>query len=106
MDTLAREELGLNPDDLGAPTRVAVSSFLAFTIGAFVPVFPYLITSGSLALWLTIVLSTTALLVVGGVVGRLSGRGVVFSALRQLLWGAGAATVTFVVGSLIGVSTS
>jgi len=106
LDTLAREELGLNPDDLGAPVRVAVSSFIAFTIGAFVPVLPYLITSGTLAILLTIALSTTALLIVGGIVGRLSGRGVVFSALRQLLWGAGAATVTFVVGSLIGSNAS
>ncbi|MDP2012981.1 MAG: VIT1/CCC1 transporter family protein, partial [Actinomycetota bacterium] len=60
---------------------------------------------GTLALWLTIILSTISLLVVGGIVGRLSGRGVTFSALRQLMWGAGAAAVTFVVGSLIGTST-
>ena len=63
-------------------------------------------TSGTLALWLTILLSSTALLIVGGIVGRLSGRGVVFSALRQLMWGAGAAGVTFMVGTLIGVNAS
>lgn len=106
LDTLAREELGLNPDELGAPVRVAISSFVAFTVGAFVPVIPYLITSGTLALWLTMLLSSIALLIVGGIVGRLSGRGVVFTALRQFLWGAGAAAVTFLVGSLIGTSTS
>ncbi len=104
LDTLAREELGLNPDDLGAPVRVAVSSFIAFTVGAVVPIVPFLVTSGTLALWLTILLSSTALLIVGGIVGRLSGRGVVFSALRQLMWGAGAAGVTFMVGTLIGVN--
>lgn len=102
LDTLAREELGLNPDELGAPGKAAISSFLAFTIGAFVPVIPYLFTSGTLALCLTIAMSTVALLIVGGIVGRLSGRGVVFTAVRQLMWGAGAATVTFIVGSLVG----
>ncbi|MDO9484440.1 MAG: VIT1/CCC1 transporter family protein [Actinomycetota bacterium] len=106
LDTLAREELGLNPDELGAPAKAAISSFVAFTVGAFVPVLPYLITSGTVALWLTIILSTTSLLIVGGIVGKLSGRGVTFTALRQLMWGAGAAAVTFIVGSLIGTSIS
>ncbi len=49
-------------------------------------------------------LAVISMLVVGGIVGRLSGRGVVFSAMRQLLWGAGAAIVTFAVGSLVGIS--
>lgn len=104
LDTLAREELGLNPDELGAPLKVAISSFIAFAIGASVAVLPYLFFSGSFALYLTIALSTVALLVVGGVVGRISGRGVVFSSLRQFAWGAGAAIVTFAVGSIIGVN--
>jgi VIT1/CCC1 family predicted Fe2+/Mn2+ transporter len=106
LDTLAREELGLDPDQLGSPVKVAVSSFIAFAIGAVIAVIPFLFTSGTLAVVLTAVLSTTALLIVGGVVGRLSGRGVVFSAFRQLLWGAGAAAITFAVGRIIGVNVS
>jgi VIT1/CCC1 family predicted Fe2+/Mn2+ transporter len=104
LDTLAREELGLDPSELGNPLRVALFSFVAFAIGASVVVIPYLLTSGTAALVMAIVMAVAALLVVGGVVGRLSGRGVVFSALRQLAWGTGAALVTFAVGRLVGIS--
>ena len=104
LDTLAREELGLDPDGLGNPVKVAISSFVAFAIGASVVVIPFLFLSGTSALVVAITMSIVALLVVGGVVGRLSGRGVVFSALRQLAWGAGAALVTFGVGRVIGIS--
>ena len=105
LDTLAREELGLDPDQLGSPVKVAVSSFIAFAIGASVAVFPYTFLEGSAAFFTAIAAAIIALCVVGGVVGRLSGRGIVFSATRQLSWGVGAATITYAVGSLIGVST-
>jgi VIT1/CCC1 family predicted Fe2+/Mn2+ transporter len=104
LDTLAREELGLDPDDLGDPKRAAGSSFAAFAVGALVPVAPYLFLTGSAALLLAIVLAVIAMLVVGGTVGRLSGVGVVRSALRQLLVGGGAAAVTYVVGRIVGTS--
>ena len=109
LDTLAREELGLDPDELGSPTKAAVSSFVAFAIGASVVVLPYLFFLGdgastTVPLALAISLAVIAMVVVGGIVGRLSGRGVVFSALRQLLWGTGAAAVTFVVVRLVGIS--
>ena len=109
LDTLAREELGLDPDELGSPVKVAVSSFLAFAIGASVVVIPYLFFLGEgastvIPLALAITLAVISMLVVGGIVGRLSGRGVVFSALRQLSWGAGAAIITFAVGSLVGIT--
>ncbi len=102
LDTLAREELGLNPDELGAPIKVAASSFVSFTIGAAVPVVPYLLLTGTAALALAIVLAVIALVVVGGCVGYLSGAGVVKSALRQLVVGGGAAAVTYIVGRAIG----
>ncbi|MSO27235.1 MAG: hypothetical protein EXQ60_04120 [Candidatus Nanopelagicales bacterium] len=109
LDTLAREELGLNPDELGSPIKVALSSFIAFAIGACVVVIPYLFftapgASTTAPLYLAIAMAVISLLVVGGVVGRLSGRGVVFSALRQFGWGAGAALITFFVGRLVGIS--
>jgi len=104
LDTLAREELGLDPTELGNPVRVAISSFIAFAIGASVVVIPYLFTSGTTALVLAIAMSFTALVIVGGVVGRLSGRGVVFSAFRQVLWGTGAALITYLVGRLVGIT--
>ena len=105
LDTLVREELGLNPDELGSPVKVAIWSFLSFTLGASVAVFPYVFLQGSAAFYTAIVAAVIALCVVGGLVGKFSGRGIVFSAMRQLLWGAGAAGVTYAVGSIIGVTT-
>lgn len=102
LDTLAREELGLDPDDLGNPKRVAASSFAAFAVGAAVPVIPYVFLSGTAALTLAVALAVLALVLVGGTVGRLSGLGVVRSALRQLLVGGGAAVITYVLGRLVG----
>jgi VIT1/CCC1 family predicted Fe2+/Mn2+ transporter len=104
LDTLAREELGLDPDELGNPKRVAASSFAAFAVGAAVPVIPYFFLSGLTALFVAVSLAVIAMLVVGGTVGRLSGLGVVRSAARQLLVGGGAAAVTYVVGRLVGTS--
>jgi VIT1/CCC1 family predicted Fe2+/Mn2+ transporter len=105
LDTLVREELGLNPDELGSPVKVAISSFISFTIGASVAVLPYIFLQGSAAFYAAIVAAVIALCVVGGLVGKFSGRGIVFSAMRQLLWGVGAAGVTYAVGSIIGVTT-
>lgn len=102
LDTLAREELGLDPDELGNPKKVAASSFAAFAVGAIVPVVPYLFMSGMAAMWLAVALAVIAMLVVGGTVGRLSGLGVMRSALRQVLVGGGAAAVTYVLGRLVG----
>lgn len=104
LETLVREELGLNPDDLGSPVHAAASSFLAFAVGASVVVIPYVFATGTLALTLAIVLSLIGMTVVGGLVGKFSGRGVVVSAARQLAWGIGAAAVTYGIGSVIGVS--
>jgi VIT1/CCC1 family predicted Fe2+/Mn2+ transporter len=104
LETLVREELGLDPDELGSPTKAALASFIAFSIGAVIVVIPYLFGSGTATLVTAIVMAGVSMLVVGGVVGWLSGRGVVFSALRQFAWGAGAAAVTYIVGSLIGIN--
>ena len=104
LDTLAREELGLDPDELGSAWKAAASSFVAFAIGASVVVVPYALFSGLTAFILAIALALVGMIVVGGVVGKQSGRGVLFSASRQVMWGAGAAAVTYLVGSLVGVN--
>jgi VIT1/CCC1 family predicted Fe2+/Mn2+ transporter len=104
LDTLAREELGLDPDELGSAWKAAVSSFLSFAIGASVVVVPYALFSGMTAFVLAVALALVSLIVVGALVGYQSGRGVVFSAGRQVLWGVGAAGVTYLVGSLVGVN--
>ena len=76
LDTLAREELGLDPDDLGSPWGTTLSSLFAFAIGAFVVVIPYLAGSGTAALLAAIVLVIAALFGVGASIGALNGRGV------------------------------
>jgi len=104
LDQLIREELGLDPDELGSPFGAAFGSFIAFALGAFVPVAPYIVGSGVGAFVAAIGLSLVALFAVGAGVSLLTGRGVLFSGARQVGIGAAAAIVTFVVGTVIGVS--
>jgi VIT1/CCC1 family predicted Fe2+/Mn2+ transporter len=104
LEQLIREELGLDPDELGSPFGAAFGSFVAFAAGAFVPVLPYLLGGGTGAFVAAIALSLIALFAVGGGVSLLTGRGVLFSGARQVAIGAAAAIVTFVVGTAIGVS--
>lgn len=105
LDTHAKEELGLNMKALGSPWGAAASSFVAFVIGASIPVLPYVLLSRGAALMTSLVLSAFALLAVGAMISSYTGRNVLMSALRMLLIGFGAAAVTYLVGSAIGVST-
>jgi vacuolar iron transporter family protein len=104
LDTMVREELGLDPGELGSPWGVALSSFVAFAVGAFVVVLPYLFGSGTAALVTAILLSVAALVTVGGSIGVLTGRSMFRGALRQLLVGGLAAAATYTIGSIIGIS--
>ena len=106
LDTLVREELGLDPDELGSPLGAAGGSFLAFAIGALIPLLPYLLLSGTAAFAVSLGLSLVALFLVGAGVSLLTGRGILFSGLRQLAIGAGAAAVTYAVGTIIGVGVA
>jgi vacuolar iron transporter family protein len=106
LDTLVREELGLDPDELGSPMGAAVGSFIAFAVGAAIPVIPYLFGSGPAAFAVSIVASLAALFLVGAGVSLLTGRGLLFSGFRQVAIGAAAACVTFAVGTLIGVGVT
>jgi vacuolar iron transporter family protein len=106
LDTLVREELGLDPDELGSPIGAASGSFFAFAVGAAVPVLPYLVASGAPAFAASLLLSLAALFAVGAGVSLLTGRSVLFSGARQVFIGAAAAGVTFAVGSIIGVSVA
>jgi VIT1/CCC1 family predicted Fe2+/Mn2+ transporter len=104
LDTLVREELGLDPDELGSPIGAATGSFISFAIGAAIPVIPYVFISGGAAFTVSLGLSLWALFIVGAGVSLLTGRGLVFSGLRQLAIGAAAAGVTYLVGRAIGVT--
>jgi VIT1/CCC1 family predicted Fe2+/Mn2+ transporter len=106
IDTLAREELGLDPSELGSPWFAAASSFVAFVAGAFVPVLPYLFTSDVWALALSASLSCFALFGVGALLSIFTARGPFVSGLRMLAIGLTAAAITYAVGRLLGVAVA
>jgi VIT1/CCC1 family predicted Fe2+/Mn2+ transporter len=98
----AREELGIDPDDLPSPWVAAGSSFVAFTAGALVPLLPYLL--GGTALLVPILLAMVALFAAGAMVSRFTDRSAIYSGTRQLVVGGAAAAATYGVGSLVGTS--
>ena len=102
----AREELGLDPDQLGSPWGAAASSFGMFAIGAVIPLVPYLLSSGDAAFGGAIGAGAIALGIVGGAMAYLTGRDIVRGALRMLLLGTATAGVTFLIGSLFDVAVA
>jgi VIT1/CCC1 family predicted Fe2+/Mn2+ transporter len=107
LDTHAREELGLDPQEgLGSPLAAAGASFAMFAVGALVPLLPFLVTTGTPAVLASAVLSGIALFAVGAAMSSLTGRSFVLSGLRMLGLGAAAATITYFVGKLLDVSVS
>lgn len=105
LDTLVREELGMTEEEAGSPWAAAVSSFLMFTAGAFVPVLPWLFAGGMAAVVLSIILSGLGLFTLGAAITLFTGRSVLFSGARMLAFGLAASAITFSIGTLIGVST-
>lgn len=105
LEVHAREELGLDPQELGSPVEAAVASFLTFAVGAFVPLVAFLTgSSGNGAIELSIALTGGVALVVGGLLSFITRRGVVYSALRSLVVCAIAGAITYGIGSGIGVA--
>ena len=103
LDTIVREDIGLSPSSMGSPFGAASSSFVAFVLGAIVPVLPYLFDAGQLAFTLSAVLSAVALAAIGAVVASGSGLNAAWGAVRMLAVGGLAAAVTYGIGRLIGV---
>jgi VIT1/CCC1 family predicted Fe2+/Mn2+ transporter len=106
LDLMAREELGLNPDDLGSPWGAALSSFIAFACGAAVPLLPYILLGGVTAMLASLALAGLVMMTVGGITARLSQRSPIFGAVRALVIGAVATGVTYVVGRFVGVAVT
>jgi vacuolar iron transporter family protein len=105
LDTHAREELGLDPDEgLGSPEAAAGASFVMFSVGAFVPLVPFLIGSGAEAVAVSAALSAGALFGVGAAMSYLTGRSPLLSGIRMLLIGAAAAAITYLAGKLLNAS--
>ena len=107
LDTLAREELGIDPAEMGGnPWSAAALSFALFSAGALFPVVPFFFAGGAAGMTWSAALSVVALAVIGLATSLFSGRGPVYSAMRQVVIGVVAAAVTYVIGALIGVSIS
>ncbi len=106
LDTLAREELGLNPDDLGSPWGAAISSFTAFAIGAAIPLAPFVLASGTRALLAAIAITGVTLFAVGAAISLFTGRSAVRDGLRMLAIGAAVGALTYSIGRVMGVSLS
>jgi VIT1/CCC1 family predicted Fe2+/Mn2+ transporter len=107
LDTMAREELGFDPKELGGSAWVAAGTSLAlFALGAVIPLLPFVTTGGQLALFAAAGLSAVALFGLGAGITRLTGTGPVRSGLRQLAFGATAAAITYGIGALVGGALS
>jgi VIT1/CCC1 family predicted Fe2+/Mn2+ transporter len=103
LDTHARLELGVDPDDTGSSREAAAVSFFSFSLGALLPLLPWFFTSGTPAVLASIIIGAVAALALGATIGSFSGQGVWRTAGRQLLAAVIAASVTYAVGHLIGV---
>ncbi len=107
LDTLAREELGIDPEQLGGSAyEAAFTSFFLFAVGAVFPIFPFFFWSGSTAIYISLAVSGVGLFIIGAAITLMTGRGILFSGMRQVVVGLVAAALTFGIGRLIGVSIS
>lgn len=105
LETLAREELGVDPKSLGGSAwEAALTSLILFAAGAVIPVIPFIFLAGSAAVIASLTLSAAALFGIGAGITLFTGRPVIVSALRQVLFGLAAAGVTYTIGRLIGVA--
>ncbi len=103
LETHAREELGIDPGDLGSPAAAAISSFVAFALGALVPLLPWFFGGGAAATVASLALAVVAAVAVGLVTARLTGRHPAQVAARQLAFTVVPAAITFAIGSAIGI---
>lgn len=107
LDALAREELGLNPDDLGSPWGAAIFSFLAFSVGAILPLLPFLFgLPAQRAVLMAATVAGVALFGVGAVLSLFTGRSALRGGLRMVLIGAGAGLATWLIGHWLGAAIS
>ena len=106
LDTLAREELGLNPEELGSPWQAALFSFFAFIFGGLVPLLPFLLDAQRHPLLIAILLTFVALFAIGATLSLFTGRRALWGGLRMLLIGGVAGMVTYFIGNLMGAKIS
>ncbi|MFA7228924.1 MAG: VIT1/CCC1 transporter family protein [Melioribacteraceae bacterium] len=104
-EILVKEELGINEEEIkGSAIEAAIYSFLLFSVGAVIPVLPFIFTKGMEAIIISVTLSAAGLFLIGAAITLFTGKNVWYSGFRQVLFGLAAAAVTFGIGSLIGIS--
>ncbi|MCL4507534.1 MAG: VIT1/CCC1 transporter family protein [Chloroflexi bacterium] len=107
LDTLSREELGIDPGELGGSAwEAAITSFVLFALGAIIPVSPFIFLTGSTAVIVSIIFAVFGLFTIGSATTLFTGRTVLFSGLRMVLFGLAAAAVTYTIGHLLGVNAA
>jgi VIT1/CCC1 family predicted Fe2+/Mn2+ transporter len=107
LEALSRDELGIDPEELGGSAwEAAITSFFLFALGAIIPLVPFFFTSGATAIVISAILSAIGLFGIGTAITLFTGRSVLFSGTRQMLFGLAAAAITFLIGRLIGVSVA
>lgn len=105
LDALSREELGIDPEELGGSAWAAgFTSFFLFAVGAIIPVAPFFFTAGFNAIVASLICSGLGLFLIGAGITLLTGRSILYSGMRQVIFGFAAAAITFGVGRLLGVS--
>ncbi len=104
LDTLAREELGLNPNELVSPIGAMVSSFISFSVGAAIPLLPFLFSNSSWNLAVCIGVTALTLFLIGNILSLFTNRNPIVSGLRMLVVGAIAGGLTYLIGGILGVS--
>jgi len=104
-EILVKEELGINEEELrGSAFEAAIYSFILFSIGAVIPVLPFMFTDGTKAILMSVSFSAIGLFLIGAAITLFTGKNVWFSGLRQVFFGLAAAAITFGIGKLIGVN--
>jgi VIT1/CCC1 family predicted Fe2+/Mn2+ transporter len=106
LETHAREELGIDPDELGSPGSAATASFVTFAVGALLPLLPWFFAAGAVAIWASVALGMAGSLVVGIGLSAFTGRSWWRTAGRQVLVGALAAGVPYLIGTALGAGAS
>jgi len=104
LNTLSREELGLNPDDLGSPWGAALSSFVSFALGALVPLLPFVFGERTQPVPAIVLLTGVSLFIVGAVLSLFTGRSAIRGGLRMVLIGGSAGIIAYLIGMLLGIS--
>lgn len=104
-EILVREELGINSEELkGSAIEAAISSFTMFAIGAIIPVLPFFVVEGKIAIFISAILSAFGLFIIGAAITLYTGKNVWYSGFRQILFGMAAAGITYGIGTIVGGS--